>query len=337
MNIGVIKIWAWATAALLTLGLSWYVLTFVKNLPELNRPPDPAVVKKVLEGGQIAPTKSDAVYAYSDVKHVMAEINWTGKVKAVEAPVATVPDKKEPTVVPVKKLIKITMVREDPVDPTGSRIFIKYRSEAGVPNNGPTGGFILHVGDHLASPHNGIKVDAIAASGVTFTFDDAKREKETLGPDEFDARAQIVQVSPDGVLLPKVRTSIPKGQQTAFIPKQTTQIGRNQFKLGTEDVAEFERRYQEILSSEVRMDQHRDPRTGKYDGIEIKSVQAGSIADRHGAQAGDIVKSINGHPVNSQAEAVQYVKNNANAYTHWEIEVENMGKTRTVTYESPNH
>ena len=337
MNIGVIKIWAWATAALLTLGLSWYVFTFVKNLDDMRKPPDPAVVKKALEGVQMVTTKSDNVYVYNDVKRLVAEINWTGKVKAVEAPTGQPPIVVVPTVVPVKKLIKITMVREDPVDPTGSRIFLKYRSEAGVPNNGPTGGFILHVGDHLASPHNAIKVDAIAAAGVSFSFDDAKREKETLGPDEFDARAQIVQVSPDGVLLPKVRTSIPKGQQTAFVPKQTTPMGRNQYKLGSEDMAEFERRYQEILSSEVVTGQHRDPRTGKYDGIEIKSVQAGSIAERHGAKAGDIIKSVNGHPVNSQQEAIQFIKNNSNSYTHWEIEVENMGKIRTVTYESPNH
>ena len=55
----------------------------------------------------------------------------------------------------------------------------------------------------------------------------------------------------------------------------------------------------------------------------------------HGGQDGDIIKSINGHPVTSTAEAITYVKNNEDKYNVWEVVVENKGKSRTVTYESP--
>jgi S1-C subfamily serine protease len=61
------------------------------------------------------------------------------------------------------------------------------------------------------------------------------------------------------------------------------------------------------------------------------------MAERHGAQAGDVIKSINGHTVNSTQEAITYVKTNSNKYTTWEVVIENKGKTRTVTYQSPNN
>jgi C-terminal processing protease CtpA/Prc len=143
-----------------------------------------------------------------------------------------------------------------------------------------------------------------------------------------------VIVGPDGVVKPP-RVEFTR-KEDIYRPGKTAQLGANRFRLGTEDVKEFGDRYTEILGREVETSRHQDPRTGKYDGIEIKSVKEGSIAARHGAQEGDVIKSINGHPVNSTQEAINFVKVNSNNYTTWEIVVENHGKTRTVTYESSN-
>jgi hypothetical protein len=49
-----------------------------------------------------------------------------------------------------------------------------------------------------------------------------------------------------------------------------------------------------------------------------------------------VIKSINGHAVSSAQEAIHFAKTNADRYNTWEVEVENMGRTRTITYESPN-
>ena len=51
---------------------------------------------------------------------------------------------------------------------------------------------------------------------------------------------------------------------------------------------------------------------------------------------GDVIKSINGQPVNSVQEAISFVKVNKDKYSTWEVVVENKGKQRTVTYESGN-
>ena len=85
----------------------------------------------------------------------------------------------------------------------------------------------------------------------------------------------------------------------------------------------------------MRYRQWRDPSTGKYAGVELTEVQPGSLAAAHGAETGDVIKSINGHPVTSVQEAVSYVKNNSETTSVWEVVVVNQGKERTVIYESP--
>ena len=86
----------------------------------------------------------------------------------------------------------------------------------------------------------------------------------------------------------------------------------------------------------MRHRRHRDPKTGKFDGIEIQSVVSGSAAARHGAQEGDVIRSINGHPVTSVSEAITFVKNHEGEYSTWEVIVSNRGVERTVTYYSPS-
>ena len=172
---------------------------------------------------------------------------------------------------------------------------------------------------------------------VVFAFDDEARDKESVSAAEFESNTAIVQVGPDGVVVSAPRVGIPRVEGQAFVPGRTTMLGANRFVLGSEDMTYLNDNYAEVLAREVRTAQHRDPRTGKYDGIEIKEVSPGSVAARHGAQSGDVIKSINGQPVNSVQEAISFVKVNKDKYSSWEVVVENKGKQRTVTYESPNN
>ena len=76
-------------------------------------------------------------------------------------------------------------------------------------------------------------------------------------------------------------------------------------------------------------------RDGKRAGLRVAEVKPGSIAAQHGAQSGDVIISINGHPVSSEQEAIKFVKNNSETTTVWQVVVENLGRQRTVTYNSP--
>lgn len=338
MNIGQIKLWGWGVAAGLTLGLCWYVFDFMRTLDEKSQPPSPVLVKKVLESVAPAKVSSDKLFTYDQSKRLVALVDWTGAPKA-EVAVVPIDDHPPPVVVtPVKKLVRVLFLKYDGSNPEGSRVAVRYRPEAGVTNGVVAACSLLKVHDTLAAPHQGIKIESINIDSVTFSFSDSARQAETLTTEEFDGKAVIVLVGPDGdVKVPAKSVTIPQNFNDRFIPNRTTSIGSNNFKLGTEDIETISKNYPQILGTEVQTAQHRDPRSGKYDGIEIKSIQPGSIAERHGAREGDIVKSINGHPVNSTSEAITYVKTNSGTTNTWQVVVENLGKQRTVTYHSPNN
>ncbi len=334
MNIAQVKIVSWTAAGLLTLGLGAYVLSFVRTLEDRRALPAPAVVQAHLSRVEPVAVKSDGQVKYDDVRRLFSDLNWTGAKRVVKdnTPPPVVPT--TPEVVPVRDLVRVTSLRVDQGNSAGSLVFLKYKPKAKVENK-VLGGVFLHVGDTLAAPHDGIRIESISTEGVAFAFQDAERAHETLYPAEFDARAQIVKVGPDGVALPPSASSIPTRRGPAILPGKTTPLGRDRYLLGTEDLQQASDNYLDILSNDVSLRQHRDPRTGRYDGIEISKVTPGSFAERHGATEGDVVKSINGHAVNSTQEAINFVKINKDKYSTWEVVIENKGKTRTVTYQSP--
>ncbi len=350
MNITQAKILSWLSAAVLAVGLSAYVVVFLRDVQVKNVLPDPARVQAVLDESKPIETKVEDIVAYPVVRELFhpsceeckknkncRHLNWTGAVQAPPPEETAAPvEKPVAPVVAVKELVRILMVKVDMADPQASNVFLKYRPKSGVTNTGNPPGFLMRQGDPLAAPHGHIRIDSISTEGVLFAFESGDRESELLGPDELDVGAAIVQVGPDGVILPKARSAIPQGDAPVFNPERTTQLGANHFVLGTNDMQFFNENYAEVLVRDVRTARHQDPKTGKYDGIEIKEVAVGSIAERHGAMEGDVIKSINGHPVTSVQEAITFAKNHANEYTVWKIVVENKGKSRTVTYETPS-
>ena len=348
MNIGHVKLFSWGGAALLTAGLGLYVVTFVKDLPAKRRLPDPAAIFKILDAVHPVKPKAADLVVYEDVRRLYLpncehckndpncrHLNWTGKPPAPPpAESETQPDRPPPQVA-VAELVKILMVKVDLADRTQSEVMLRYRSKAGVPNPMPAGGSYFHEGDHLASPHTGVRVESIAPEGVYFAFDEQGRDPELLSPDEFDVGATIVKVVGEGeVMLPDV-PSIPRAQVAPWRPQKTTAFGQNRWMLGLEDVTYANENFAKILADDVRTARHQDPRSGKYDGIEVKSVTPGSFAERHGAQEGDVIKSINGHSVTSVQEAINYAKMNANQFSTWEVVVERNGKLQTFYFHSP--
>jgi hypothetical protein len=333
MNIGQIKLIAWTVAALLTLGLAYYVFDFVRHFEEKGRPPNPKDAQRILEGVQAPVVKSDDILTYDEAKRLIAQLDWTGAPKPVAAPVVDVPVVTTKPILPVSRLVTVLALQQDLSDPKLSQVALRYKPDAAVTDPALAAFSLLKEGDHLVAPNDYATIVSITADAVEFAFKDEKREHEKLTPKEFDAKSQIVIIGPDGVVQEPSPLTIP---QAAKMPRpgKTTEISTNRYRLGADDMKEFSDRYQEILGKEVETSRHQDPRTGKYDGIEIKHVVPGSIADRHGAQDGDVVKSINGHAVNSTQEAIHYAQVNQNNTTTWEIVVENHGKTRTVTYES---
>src|SRR4029078_3072995 len=113
MNIGQIKLIAWTVAAVLTLGLAYYVLHFVHHFEEKGRSPNPKDAQRILEGVQDPVVKSDDILTYDEAKRLIAQLDWTGAPKAVAAPVAPVEVKKEPTAIPVSRLVTVRALQQE--------------------------------------------------------------------------------------------------------------------------------------------------------------------------------------------------------------------------------
>ena len=146
---------------------------------------------------------------------------------------------------------------------------------------------------------------------------------------QFEGSEQIVRVGEEGVLTP-TRPDIPVAynERPFQIPQETLLIGKNHFLVGVDDRQAMATNYTKILA-EIRYEKHRDPKTGKVDGIEIKEVPKGSFLAKYGAKAGQVIKSINGHPVTSVNEGISYAKQNQDKYDLWTIVYEEQGKEYT--------
>ncbi|MFT5155383.1 MAG: hypothetical protein ACI841_005395, partial [Planctomycetota bacterium] len=183
--------------------------------------------------------------------------------------------------------------------------------------------------------HQNVEVSAIFPSGVEFSFPGTEREVELLEEIPLTENDLIHVVSANGEILRPRRPVIASGQVISFRPEETTKIGQDRYRLGTQDMTYLGDNYHDVLTRDLSTRTHYDE-SGRRSGIELTSVRKGSIAARHGAQEGDIVKSVNGHPVSSSQEAIKYAKNNKDRYSTWEVVVENLGKERTLTFETPS-
>jgi hypothetical protein len=341
MNIGQIKLFSWVTTGALTAGLGWYVFDYITSMEARHAMPDPKKAKLVLEDIEQIKVKTEDVVPYPDLQRLFhayrkdgsPSLNWTGKEKVIEKPTETAAPTEAPKV-RVADIVSIVMVKADTRDPAQSAVYLRYKPASRV-QGAPPMGMLVKVGEHLMPPQDKIRLDEVVPEGGWFAFEGEERERELLGPARFDVSNFVVEVGPEGVRLP-TPTMVPSANIQPFNPNRTAKIGANAFQIGLEDAKYFEENYQEIFARDVRTVRYQDPKTGRYAGIEITSVTPGSLAAQHGAQEGDVIKSINGHPVTSTQEAIHFVKSNSNKYSTWEVVVENKGQSRTVTYHSPN-
>jgi len=338
MNTAQIKLVAWSAAGVLGVALALYVGWFVANRPVINRMVTKDEMKAVLvDVGEIA-YKADDIVPYPQVRDAVITLDWSGRPRAEAQAVMPEPEQAAPLVIPVAELVKVMFVSFDAEAPDESLCVLKYTPAAQVSSpptsSGVLQGWIKRPGDALDTPLGHVKVYAVRPDGVEFAFDDAQREHETVAPNEYDLRGVVRLSSEDELVLRQTSIAVPRvvvGEALA----RTTQLDQGIYQVGWEDAQYIADNYAEILSTEVRTVDHRDPRTGRRDGVQVLDVQSGSVADTHGLSTGDVVKSINGHPVTSKQEAITFVKNNKDLYDKWEVVVESKGRLKTLVYYSP--
>jgi hypothetical protein len=333
MKVSTINLFCWLGSALLATALCGLIYLFVGQSKSGVNPFDGPYAKRLLTESKPEVKAARVVLDYNNqVLPNFITLNWTGK----PAPKVVVFDKPDdgiaelPKAVPVSELIAVRYVQYDTIDPGGSRIFVQYIGELEG-----EGTVTLSVGDKLPSPFQETVVHRIEPESIVFSFGDEEREEERLPLNAFADMELIHQVGEGGVV-EVVQRSLPQvTRNSVAAPLLTRQVSNGNWELGVDDARSFANDYQRILTQDVRLKTHY--RNGKRSGIEVMSVEPGSIAARHGVEVGDIIISVNGHLVSSEQEAIKWAKNNADRYSVWEVVVENHGRRSTRVFHSPDN
>ena len=336
MSVSSINVFAWTASLALTGCLGAYGYQNIQYL-ETAKPYSEsdtegnARAKEALNVGKVVKINHGWKMDYSgSVVPNFVDYNWTGKEEVFIAPPKGPDVIVEAPQVKIEDILEVIYFQVDTDDAGGSRALVRYL------NNLATEGTVeLRVADVLPSPHNGIAVVGITAESVEFSFSEEDRDNEIFFPGVLDSG--LIYVIPAGgeALVQKWADLIDPKVNNDTRPLDTIKLSKNAYQVGVNDAKEFGENYQKILTNDVRTQTRRDKK-GNPDGIEVKSVRAGSIAARHGLQTRDVIISVNGHPVNSQQEAMQWAKANQDNYTVWEVVVERLGRTQTMIYRTPD-
>lgn len=337
MNVARLKTLLWLGSLALAGALGWYVYDFVARRPTLKLGVSPEDQRAVLESVQPSAAPQEDVVPYDEIRTVFHNMRWNGA--EVEPPKGPEQGEKlEKPVTPVADLLSVKLIVFDGEEPDRSWANVAYKDPKLVAAAKKPEDAVLRRGETLARPYENVKVETITPEYVRFTFGDAEREPEELVPLErpSDARTTIVPVGPGGAREPARTSRIVQSENTTpWRPARTVQLDNNVFQIGTDTAAEVERDYSRILTQDVSYRPYRNPKTRKVEGLRITRVAPNSVVARHGITEGEILKSINGHPVTSTSDAIAYVKKVANETDTWIAVFEKNGREFTRTYKSP--
>ncbi len=104
----------------------------------------------------------------------------------------------------------------------------------------------------------------------------------------------------------------------------------NQFSLKRTDVLKYTNNLASLLQ-QARSAPHRDPRTGEIDGFTVLDFQPGSIFEQLGLNRMDVIKSVNGEPVDSPAKAME-LYNALKSSDRVSLSIERGGKSETLDF-----
>lgn len=214
-------------------------------------------------------------------------------------------------------------------DPKESRVRLAYLDE---PEDTELHAFTLGIltgeGDPLKSPYdqapyNG-KVVKIEVDRVVFSF---KGEEVVLTP-PFAGEETGERLKGEGApALPSkvVRTAPPP-------PPDTQEIEPGRWLLSVKETQYVRKNWERELDL-MTVSSMKNPRTGKTE-LRLTDLKPGSLAARRGFQKGDTLISINGVPIHTKAQAINYVKEHPELTTYV-VKIDRMGKIITKTFQVP--
>ncbi len=167
-----------------------------------------------------------------------------------------------------------------------------FRSIASLSLQGEETPFALKVGGALKDL---AEIIAVFRRRVIFRNLKSQRLEFVEIPEDPKANQRRAQT----ILTPKFQRL---GDEPAIV-----QAG-NSFTVSRADVKEQLNNYQSLLRT-ARALPYTDPRTGELTGFKVTQLQPGSLFQKLGIQPGDVIKGVNGEPINSINRALEVFAN----------------------------
>ncbi|WP_373999427.1 type II secretion system protein GspC [Bdellovibrio bacteriovorus] len=120
------------------------------------------------------------------------------------------------------------------------------------------------------------------------------------------------------------------GRPAAAGGKEVQSVGNNNFVIKRADLLKYTNDLSSILM-QARAVPNREPGTGAINGFRLLDMQPGSIYEQLGLQRMDVIKSVDGTPVDSPAKAMELYNTLKNS-PKVSLQIERNGKTETMTY-----
>lgn len=129
----------------------------------------------------------------------------------------------------------------------------------------------------------------------------------------------------------KVAFGASKVEPAKITGKEVQSSGNNQFTISRANLLKYTNDLSSVLM-QARAVPNRDPNTGEINGFRILDMQPGSIYEQLGLQRMDVIKGVNGEPVDSVQKAMEMYNTLKNG-TQVKMNIERGGKTETFTYD----
>ncbi len=112
---------------------------------------------------------------------------------------------------------------------------------------------------------------------------------------------------------------------------EVVSTGVNQFQIKRSDLLKYTNDLSSVLM-QARALPNRDPNTGEINGFRLVDMQPGSIYEQLGLQRMDIIKGVNGEPLDSVQKAMELYNTLKNG-NQVKLQIERGGKADTFTFD----
>ncbi len=112
--------------------------------------------------------------------------------------------------------------------------------------------------------------------------------------------------------------------------KDVQKVGENTFAIKRADVLKYTKDLSSVLM-QARAVPNRDPGTGEINGFRLLDIQPGSIFEQLGLQRMDVIKGVDGTPVDNPQKAMELYSALKNS-SKLGLEIERGGKKQTLNY-----